>query len=603
MLHRWLFVPLLAAGGFAWGQLSPGDLSKAHAHLEGVANCTKCHVLGEKVSNDKCLSCHKEIKRLTDKRRGYHASKEVKGKECASCHSDHHGRNFQLIRFEEKTFDHRLAGYELTGAHKRIDCRECHKSDLVKDPELRKDRDTWLGMEKECLSCHEDFHQKTLPDDCAKCHDTEKFRPAPRFDHQRTVYPLVGKHLQVDCAACHKTEQRNGREFQRFKGVAFANCSSCHDDPHRNALMKDCKDCHTEQTFGNVRHAVGRYDHQATGFPLKGKHRKLDCAACHDTGLPPATVLKDRKGIAASDCVQCHKDHHEGRYGTACANCHNEESFQVTAVIKDFDHDRTDFPLLGKHRAVDCRKCHEESYTKPLAHNTCASCHDDYHQGEFRKDGETPDCALCHTVDGFQGSLFTFDDHAKTKFPLDGAHVATPCLECHWKEDRWTFRNIGQRCADCHEDVHQGQIPEKYYPGQRCENCHLTDRWTSSRFDHGQTRFPLDGAHKKQDCRACHKPETGFPYGRFVSLAMECASCHEDSHDGQFAANGATDCRRCHGTEGWPIPRFDHDKTAFRLEGRHAEIACADCHKEVERNGKKTVLYKIERFECADCHK
>ena len=151
--------------------------------------------------------------------------------------------------------------------------------------------------------------------------------------------------------------------------------------------------------------------------------------------------------------------------------------------------------------------------------------------------------------------------------------------------------------------MHQGQIPEKYYPGQRCENCHLTDRWTSSRFDHGQTRFPLEGAHKKQDCRACHKPETGFPYGRFVSLAMECASCHEDSHDGQFAANGATDCRRCHGTEGWPIPRFDHDKTAFRLEGRHAEIACADCHKEVERNGKKTVLYKIERFECADCHK
>ncbi|MCC6726954.1 MAG: hypothetical protein IT258_20805, partial [Saprospiraceae bacterium] len=43
-----------------------------------MSNCTQCHDLGDKVSNNKCLACHKEIKSLVDKKRGYHASKDVK---------------------------------------------------------------------------------------------------------------------------------------------------------------------------------------------------------------------------------------------------------------------------------------------------------------------------------------------------------------------------------------------------------------------------------------------------------------------------------------------------------------------------------------------
>ena len=80
-------------------QISPGDLANAHAKLEGIMNCTECHVLGGEVSNEKCLSCHKELNTRIDQKQGYHVSDEVKNKDCASCHSDHHGRNFDLIRF------------------------------------------------------------------------------------------------------------------------------------------------------------------------------------------------------------------------------------------------------------------------------------------------------------------------------------------------------------------------------------------------------------------------------------------------------------------------------------------------------------------------
>ncbi len=42
-------------------QISPGALSSPHSHLEGISNCTQCHELGNKVSDNKCLACHTEI--------------------------------------------------------------------------------------------------------------------------------------------------------------------------------------------------------------------------------------------------------------------------------------------------------------------------------------------------------------------------------------------------------------------------------------------------------------------------------------------------------------------------------------------------------------
>ena len=102
-------------------QISPGDLSKPHAELEGMMNCTECHVLGGNVSNEKCLDCHKELNSRISQNKGYHTSSEVSNKNCASCHSDHHGRKFEMIRFNEDEFEHQLTGYELTGKHIKTD--------------------------------------------------------------------------------------------------------------------------------------------------------------------------------------------------------------------------------------------------------------------------------------------------------------------------------------------------------------------------------------------------------------------------------------------------------------------------------------------------
>jgi len=585
-------------------QISPGDLSRAHAQLEGISNCTQCHVLGAKVSNDKCLTCHDEIKSLIQSKAGYHASRDVRGKECASCHSDHHGRNFAMTRFDEETFNHRLTGYELTGAHQTTDCRACHQPDNINDRELKARSGTWLGLETRCIDCHDDGHQPSLGNDCAQCHTTTNFSPASKFDHAKTDFPLVGQHLTVACKECHATEIRQGKPVPKFSNIAFANCNSCHDDPHNSQLGTSCNQCHTEQSF-TATAGLRRFNHNQTGFPLKGRHRRVDCFSCHQANLPASRIFQDKAFIPTNDCAACHADVHAGKLGTACADCHTEEGFRGRMDPDKFDHNRTSFALAGKHQAVDCRKCHvSDRMTDPLPHNTCAACHRDYHQGDFATAGRSPDCVECHAETGFSPSLFTLEDHAKTAFPLDGGHLATPCFACHLTGDKWRFKDIGNRCVDCHEDVHKGEINTKYYPLQACENCHVTTAWLGdNKFDHNQTTFALQGEHLNTACAACHQQDAEKPHGRFAGLAQACTACHENIHGNQFEKAGQTDCTRCHSfAAGWEATYFNHNLTPFPLTGKHAEVACSACHLETVVQGVATVTYKLERFECRDCH-
>ncbi len=585
-------------------QLSPGDLTTAHAELEGIRNCTQCHTLGSKIDDSKCLDCHKEIKSRVDQRTGYHASREVRDKNCASCHSEHHGRKFDMVRFDEDNFDHDLTGYELEGAHQKIDCRQCHIPDFIDDRDLRKRKDTYLGLSQDCIDCHEDYHQNTLAsNDCATCHSVDAFAPADYFDHDDTKYPLRGKHVDVECIECHQKETRNGKDFQRFADVEFANCISCHDDVHDNNLGTNCKQCHSENSFTSLR-KIKRFNHNKTGFPLNGAHRQINCADCHNMEAPLTTIFQDKNGIKTNDCIACHEDVHDNKLGSNCVECHNEDSF-FSVSTDEFDHNKTDFTLRGKHQAVDCRECHTESLTAPLAHNTCAACHTDYHEGEFAVQGKSPDCAECHTEDGFEGSLYTIEDHNKSSFPLEGAHIATPCFACHLQEDKWRFKQIGEQCVDCHDDVHEGYIAAEFYPEQACTNCHIADDWVSIQFDHNLTDFKLQGKHTEASCMDCHgvdEASAANRYEGFANTPTECADCHDNVHDQQFEQNGITDCARCHGFESWGVENFNHDNTAFKLDGAHAEVACEACHKPTVSEGRTIIQYKFNSFECIDCH-
>ncbi len=511
----------------SYAQISPGDLSQAHSDLEGMSKCTSCHDLGKKVNDNKCLECHKEIQSLIKQKKGYHASPEATGKNCFACHSEHHGRKFDMVRFDEKKFDHGLTRYKLEGAHATTECRECHKAGNIKNTDIKKKKDTFLGLSQECLACHTDYHQNTLARNCVTCHDLKAFKPASKFDHNKTDYKLTGKHTNVDCKECHKVVKKNGKDFQEFSNVPHNDCVACHTDPHNNRFKGKCTQCHTVNSFSAF---IGKtnFDHTTTDFTLKGKHRNVDCLECHKNTKDPATAFAFPKPVTETQCASCHTDIHKGKMGNNCAKCHVETGFTALKSMTAFNHDNTDYPLEGKHAGVDCKLCHKTKYTDPINFSACKNCHKDYHNGEFAKNNVSPDCIECHSLEeGFGHSLYTVERHQKSKFPLEGGHVATPCFSCHVSETKWKFRGLGTTCAQCHKNIHGERFSINGVTD--CKRCHVSDNWSPSLFDHNLTRFPLDGRHAEVECKLCHKPveKDGKISVEYKITKFECKDCHQ----------------------------------------------------------------------------
>jgi hypothetical protein len=82
-----------------------------------------------------------------------------------------------------------------------------------------------------CVNCHNDIHVKQFDvsgaTDCSRCHDMVQFKPASKFDHSKTLFPLDGKHQKVDCGKCHKVKQDKEVAFVLYKIKEFK-CENCH---------------------------------------------------------------------------------------------------------------------------------------------------------------------------------------------------------------------------------------------------------------------------------------------------------------------------------------------------------------------------------------
>jgi hypothetical protein len=420
----------------------PGEVIKGHAKYEN--ECFRCHKPFSKAAQrGLCLDCHKEVAADINKGVGFHGlSKDVKDTECKQCHTDHKGREANIVLLDKEVFDHRITDYPLKGAHTKVKCAECH-----------------------------------LP--------TAKYRDAP-----------------LQCIGCHKD-----------------------DDPHFGRLGTACADCHVERTWSDLSEAG--FDHDKTEFPLQGKHKKVACDRCHPSQLYKPTP---------KDCFSCHKlnDVHGGRYGKKCETCHTPNEWKRSI----FDHDKTKFPLKGKHRQVACDTCHRGMLYEEKLETTCYSCHkqDDVHKGQQGKR-----CEQCHNELGWRTKVFF--DHDLSKFPLIGLHATVPCEACHTSS---TYKNTPLDCVSCHEsdDKHRRRL------GPACGLCHNPNGWALWRFDHdSQTNYVLDGAHKSLDCHACHKD----PVEAKIRLSTTCFACHRDDdvHRGGFGRY----CERCHVTESFDAIR------------------------------------------------
>jgi len=534
--------------------LSPGPLTRAHAKWD--ADCSACHVRFDRAAQDGlCAGCHKPVGEDLRARTGFHG--RLERKPCRDCHAEHKGREARIAGFDRSAFDHARTDFALRGAHQRTECTRCH---LPSKP--------WRAAASACASCHagNDAHRGALGTPCADCHTESAWKPA-RIDHDRTRFPLAGRHADADCAACHRD--------QRFRETP-QQCHACHkkDDNgprgHKGMFGEKCDRCH-----GTAGWKPARFDHDGTRFALRGRHRSAGCAECH--------VATPQRAKPPADCWSCHRkdDPHQESLGHDCGACHDERDWRGELR---FDHGKSRFPLVGRHVTARCERCHP-SKVFDTAPRECIGCHrkEDRHQGTL---GE--DCKACHTEREWRIVAGRFD-HDRARFVLRNAHAAPalPCSACH--RDLAGFRTTPTPCSGCHarDDRHETQL------GTRCESCHDDRGWTVRAFDHARARFPLVGRHLATACRSCHASL------RFKDAASDCAACH-DKDDRHRLAFGHG-CADCHNARAWALGEYDHERSAsFKLEGAHRKVACDACHTKPAPAGQRVAPLATA---CVACHR
>lgn len=392
--------------------------------------------------------------------------------------------------------------------------------------------------------------------------------------------PLAKPHANLEgvanCAKCHEQGRR----------VTAQKCLACHAPIAQRIARKagvhkdaagDCVVCHAEHAGvnGELRPFDTKgFDHAAvTGFALTGRHAlgAQQCAACH----------KGRSFVDLSPtCITCHADVHKPSLGANCATCHSTQA-PFKGAASQFDHAKAAFALTGAHTKVACASCHVGGVFKGVKFASCTSCHREPHQPSL---GAT--CTSCHTTESWRTKTV---NHARTDFPLVGAHARVACESCH-TQPATKVALTSDTCASCHADVHAGQFR------QDCRSCHTETSWKGGRFDHGTTTFALRGKHAPLTCDACHRQaaaattsrgagrpviaaaRTGAPAGAVVDfrgLKGACVSCHADVHQGELGTN----CETCHSDTEFARRTYTHKVQDAFFGGRHAALTCEQCHK------------------------
>ncbi len=257
--------------------------------------------------------------------------------------------------------------------------------------------------------------------------------------------------------------------------------------------------------------------------------------------------------------------------------------------------------------AGDCKACHTAPWETATMDDRCSACHVDVAaemkdpasiHGRMMAIDPNAKCRTCHPE--HKGPTAALTVLEGWRFPHEVAHYSLNghqftaknepflCADCHGS-DVMSFDQV--TCQQCHLEMDMAfMVDHQVAFGKNCLDCHDgVDRFGKD-FDHNQFAFKLDGKHAEVACSQCHVQAHNV-----VSLQLtgqDCFSCHQkdDPHQGTLG----TDCGSCHTTSGWKPSTFDHNRSDFKLDGSHVNVACEKCH----ANG----VFKGTPKDCFSCH-
>ncbi len=418
-----------ATGGVIY---SPGPLNAqsgeplggVSSHAETGGDCKSCHAAPWESATmaDRCAGCHAEIASQIQEATSLHGKMMSDSPDlaCRHCHPEHRGADAPLTEMDSAEFPHiavgySLAGHTLTAANQPFTCDDCHNGDIT------------TFASDSCSTCHADLdsvftlaHAIEYGTACLDCHDgVDRF--GKPFSHTND-FALIGKHEGLTCSKCHT----NARVVSDFENIS-TECQACHrrDDPHAGNFGADCAACHNVNDW-----KPADFDHNLAAFKLEGEHAEARCEECHINNVYKGTP---------TDCYACHQgdDEHGGRFGTDCGACHQPDDWDNAT----FDHNRSNFPLTGRHVGLACEQCHTAGGFANVS-TSCVACHADpvLHAGMF-----STDCASCHTTENWSARYTGPHPPIADEGGVGVNHGNTSCRTCH------TQNLSTATCTACHD--------------------------------------------------------------------------------------------------------------------------------------------------------
>src|SRR6266567_2880758 len=241
-------------------------------------------------------------------------------------------------------------------------------------------------------------------------------------------------------------------------------------NPH-GPMSIPCANCHSYTSWKPIR-SNPEFNHELTGYPLRGMHQNVGCTQCHTS-----MMFKN----VGSQCADCHADIHRRQFGANCSQCHSVEGWQVS--LQAIKNHSNRFPLVGGHAVVQCEQCHKQAAVGQFVglSTSCYSCH----QQDFRTPvldhvglGFPNTCESCHSMNSWFNAKF---DHLKyTGYALSGAHATLPCAACHINN---VFKGTAAQCYSCHQsDFNSSNNPPHVQLGlpRDCAICHSPVDWSTA---------------------------------------------------------------------------------------------------------------------------
>lgn len=434
------------------------------------------------------------------------------------------------------------------------------------------------------------------------------------------VLPLQSQE-NADCIGCHEDKELEGTkkgktvnvfvDDGKFKKSVHSDlqCIDCHTDlkgmdgEHKEELKKvDCSSCHDE-----VPGSFNKSIH-------KGLLKKGGCTSCHDYHYiisPSESASRTNPVKSKVFCGKCHKtvaaQHRKSLHGRSqdkgdklapnCVSCHGSH--------KVLSSKNPNSPISTLNIPMLCGKCHHEGSEVSLNHDIpqdriLENYSQSIHGVGLYKQGLTVTavCTSCHTSHEIL-------EHTDPNSSIHRDKVAETCTQCH------------ARIEEVHKKVVEGrhwQSEKKVIPS--CVECHSPHKIIrEKKIKTGAANITCLSCHSKKDLKKIVDGEEISLYidenHRSISVHGEiaCAQCHTEVQIDKERAcetiKSKVDCSICHADVVGQYNTSAHGK--LNVKGDTDIPTCLDCHNKHKMKNHKfptspTFASNVPKL-CARCHR